>query len=60
MEDLIRQIQSNTVKYPELRIIVDQGENSGFTYRQFDEYANKSPQSCAAWVTAWRTAARTS
>ena len=41
VEDLIRQIQSNISNYPDMRIIVDQGENNGFTYRQFDEYARK-------------------
>ena len=41
VEDLIRQIQSNISNYPDMRIIVDQGENNGFTYRQYDEYARK-------------------
>ena len=41
VKDLIRQIHSNIINYPDMRIIIDQGENNGFTYRQFGEYARK-------------------
>lgn len=41
MKDLIRQIQANVNDYPDMTIIVDQGENNFFTYRSFDTYARR-------------------
>ena len=41
MRDLIHQIQSNILNYPDTTIIVDQGEGNFYTYRSFDEYARK-------------------
>ncbi|MBQ6498428.1 MAG: AMP-binding protein, partial [Ruminococcus sp.] len=41
MNDLIRQIQANVNDYPDMTIIVDQGENNFFTYRSFDNYARR-------------------
>ncbi len=41
MKDLIRQIQSNVENFPDMTIIVDQGENNYFTYRSFDAYARR-------------------
>lgn len=41
MSELIRKIHANIQNSPELTIIVDQGENNSFTFRQFDAYARK-------------------
>ena len=41
MNALIRQIQANVNDYPDMTIIVDQGENNFFTYRSFDTYARR-------------------
>ena len=41
MSDIISRIRQNVESYPDLTIIVDQGENNYFTYGAFDTYARK-------------------
>lgn len=39
MSSIIERIQKNIAEYPDHIVIVDQGENNSFTYREFDLYA---------------------
>ncbi len=39
MSSIIERIQKNIADYPDHEVIVDQGENNSFTYREFDLYA---------------------
>lgn len=39
MSSVIERIQKNIADYPDHVVIVDQGENNSFTYREFDLYA---------------------
>ncbi len=41
MKDVLSLIKMNVTKYPDLVIIVDQGENNYYTYKSFDLYARK-------------------